>query len=167
MAVVMKNYRIYKCVNCAKKAKTERVLEGYQFGNPFFRCPHCGALNYDQYIKEPALLSSDKLLKNVRAEANTLLFLLYMPCGLFAFFAIAFASQSFLGAFLIVGSLLAFLTYLILKKKKNIDISVYQKELNESMERLNASTEYTQAVIQMQGLDKDSFYEKNNRVNML
>lgn len=167
MAVVMKNYRIYKCVNCAKKAKTERAFEGYRFGNPFFRCPHCGALNYDSYIKEPALLSTDKLLKNVRAEANTLLLLLYMPCGLFAFFAVALAVKSFLVAFLTVGLLLAVLTYLILKRKKNIDISVYQKELNESMERLNASTEYAQAVIQLQGLDEDSFYEKNTRVNML
>lgn len=167
MAVVMKNYRIYKCVKCAKKAKTERAFEGYQFGNPFFRCPHCGALNYDPYIKEPALLSTDKLLKNVRAEANTLLLLLYMPCGLFAFWAVALAVESFLGAFLTVGLLLAVLTYLILKRKKNIDISVYQKELNESMERLNASTEYAQAVIQLQGLDEDSFYKKNTRVNML
>lgn len=167
MAVVMKNYRIYKCVKCAKKAKTERAFEGDQFGNPFFRCSHCGALNYDPYIKEPALLSTDKLLKNVRAEANTLLLLLYMPCGLFAFFAVALAVKSFLVAFLTVGLLLAVLTYLILKRKKNIDISVYQKELNESMERLNASTEYVQAVIQLQGLDEDSFYEKNTRVNML
>ena len=60
MAVVMKQYRTYKCINCSQKAKTERVTEGYTFGNPFYTCPHCGTLNYDPYITEPALLSPKK-----------------------------------------------------------------------------------------------------------
>ena len=158
MAVVMKQYRTYKCINCSQKAKTERVTEGYTFGNPFFPCPHCGALNYDPYITEPALLSPKKLLKNSKSSLNTMLLLLYMPCGLFAFFALTFALGNFLWGLLIVGPILAVLTFLIIRKKKNLNLSQYKTVLDESMARLNSSAEYAQAVIKLQGLDSDSVY---------
>ena len=119
MAVVMKQYRTYKCVNCSEKAKTERVTEGNTYGNPFYSCPHCGALNYDPYILEPALLSPKKILKDSGNSLNTMLFLLYMPCGLFALLALTFALENFLLALLIVGPILALLTVLILLKRKN------------------------------------------------
>lgn len=159
MAVVMKQYRTYKCIKCAQKAKTERVTEGYTFGNPFFNCPHCGALNYDPYIKEPALLSPKKILKDSKSGLNTLLFLLYMPCGLFAFFAITFALKNFLWGVLIVCPILALLTFLILRKKKNLDISKYKEVLDASMNRLNSSSAYAEAVIKLQGVDSDSLYQ--------
>lgn len=163
MAVVMKQYRTYKCASCSGKTKTERVTEGYTFGNPFYTCPHCGALNYDPYITEPALLSPEKLLKNSKSSLHTLLFLLYMPCGLFAFLALSFALESFLWSLLIVGPILALLTVLILLKKKKQGISQYQSELDASMGRLNSSADYAQAVIKLQGLDADSVYQASRQ----
>ncbi|HIZ84596.1 MAG TPA: hypothetical protein H9668_09300 [Firmicutes bacterium] len=159
MAVVMKQYRTYKCASCSQKTKTERVTEGYTFGNPFYTCPHCGALNYDPYITEPALLSPKKLLKDSRNSLNTMLFLLYMPCGLFAFLALSFAFENFLWSLLIVGPILALLTILILLKKRKLDISKYKDLLDESMKRLNSSADYAQAVIKLQGMDADSVYQ--------
>lgn len=160
MAVVMKQYRTYKCINCSQKAKTERVTEGYTFGNPFYTCPHCGTLNYDPYITEPALLSPKKLLKDSKSSLNTMLFLLYMPCGLFAFLAVSFALTNFLWGLLIVGPILAVLTFLILRKKKKLDISKYKPVLDESMQRLNSSSDYADAVIKLQGIDSDSVYHE-------
>ena len=159
MAVVMKQYRTYKCARCFQKTKTERVTEGYTFGNPFYSCPHCGALNYDPYITEPALLSPKKLLKNSKNSLNTLLLLLYMPCGLFAFFALTFALGDFLWALLIVGPVLAVLTFFIIRKKKRLDVSQYQAVLDESMKRLSGSAEYADAVVRLQGADPDSMYQ--------
>ena len=158
MAVVMKQYRTYKCTRCFQKTKTERITEGYTFGNPFYSCPYCGALNYDPYITEPALLSPKKMLKYARHGLNTMLLLLYMPCGLFAFFAITFALGNFLWGLLIVVPILAVLTFLIIRKKKRLDISQYQAELDESMKRLSSSAEYANAVIKLQGVDSDSMY---------
>ena len=114
----MKQYRTYTCIRCSQKTKTERVTDGYTFGNPLYTCPHCGALNYDPYITEPALLSPEKLLKDAKSGMNSMLFLLYMPCGLFAFLAASFALNGFLWGLLIVGPILALLTFLILRKKK-------------------------------------------------
>lgn len=158
MAVVMKQCRTYTCIRCSQKTKTERVTDGYTFGNPLYTCPHCGALNYDPYITEPALLSPEKLLKDAKSGMNSMLFLLYMPCGLFAFLAASFALNGFLWGLLIVGPILALLTFLILRKKKNLDISKYKEVLDESMKRLNSSPEYAKIVIKLQGADSDSVY---------
>lgn len=87
-----------------------------------------------------------------------MLFLLYMPCGLFAFLAASFALNGFLWGLLIVGPILALLTFLILRKKKNLDISKYKEVLDESMKRLNSSPEYAKIVIKLQGVDSDSVY---------
>lgn len=162
MAVVMKQYRKYKCVRCSQHTKTERVTEGYIFGNPFYTCPHCGTLNYDPYIKEPALLSPKKLVKASRQSWNTVLLLLYMPCGVFAFFSISLALHGFLWGALIVFPILALLTFLILRKKANSDISEYKNDLNKSLQRLNSSAEYAQTVIQLQGMDPDCIYNTNS-----
>lgn len=59
---------------------------------------------------------------------------------------------------LIVGPILALLTFLILRKKKNLDISKYKEVLDESMKRLNSSPEYAKIVIKLQGVDSDSVY---------
>lgn len=59
---------------------------------------------------------------------------------------------------LIVGPILALLTFLILRKKKNLDISKYKEVLDESMKRLNSSPEYAKIVIKLQGIDSDSVY---------
>ena len=87
-----------------------------------------------------------------------MLLLLYMPCGLFAFFALTFALGNFLWGLLIVGPILAVLTFLIIRKKKNLNLSQYKTVLDESMARLNSSAEYAQAVIKLQGIDSDSIY---------
>ncbi len=157
----MKQYRTYKCVNCSEKAKTERVTEGNTYGNPFYSCPHCGALNYDPYILEPALLSPKKILKDSGNSLNTMLFLLYMPCGLFALLALTFALENFLLALLIVGPILALLTVLILLKKKKLDVSKYKDILDESVKRLDSSSKYADAVIKLQGIDPDSVYQEH------
>lgn len=158
MAAVIKQYRTYQCTHCFKKSKTERVTEGYTFGTPFYSCPHCGALNYDPYITEPALLSRKKLLKNSNDQWNTILLFLYMPFGLFAFFSISLLLESFLWSLLIVGPVVAFLTIIILIKKRKSNLSEYQTAINQSMQRLNSSSDYAQAVIKLQGVDPDSMY---------
>lgn len=165
MAVVMKQYRKYNCINCSRHIKTDRVTEGYTFGNPFFTCPHCGTLNYDPHIMEPALLSSQKLRQNSAQSWNTILLLLYMPCGLFAFFALCMAFMNPAPAALIVFPILAVLTFLILKKKKNTDISSeYKEAIAQSFQRLDSSPDYAAAVIKLQGTDPDSAY--NMRYNI-
>ena len=66
--------------------------------------------------------------------------------------------NGFLWGLLIVGPVLALLTFLILRKKKNLDISKYKEVLDESMKRLNSSPEYAKIVIKLQGVDSDSVY---------
>lgn len=162
MAVVIKKYRNCKCVKCGNKTKTERVTEGYTFGNPFYLCPHCRALNYDPCIYEPALLSKKKLLEDNKKQWNTILLLLYMPIGFFALFALSMAFSSFIYGALIVVPILAFLTFLILKKRNSKDLSQYSKSIGESVLRLDESDDYRQAVIKLQGIDEDSAYAERN-----
>lgn len=161
MAVVVKNYRTYKCVNCSRKTKIERVTEGYTFGNPLYSCPHCGALNYDPYIVEPAFLSKEKLMKDYKKGWNTILLLLYMPIGFLAFFAVSMALNSFFWGAVIAFPILAFLTFLILRKRNHTDISAqYKNVMDASMQRLIQSPNYAKIVAKMQGIDPGSVYSE-------
>lgn len=155
-------YKIQKCISCGKTSKTERAYEGLQLGNPLYHCQHCRAINYDKNILEPALLNPEVLLKDGRKRYNTFLLLLYIPLGLFAFFALSIALENFFLGFLIVSPILALLTVLILKKKKQVSIQDYEKIINESLNRLESDFKYAQLIIQIQGNDAASAWSRKH-----
>lgn len=153
-------YKFIKCIECGKNAKTERVYEGMDFGNPLFHCKNCGALNYDKGILEPALISPTLLIKDGQKRFNTLLLLLYMPIGLFAFFSLALIFENFLISTAIVSPPLALLTYLILKKRSKVSIDEYSKVIEESIRRLETDVDYAKLVVRIQGNHPDSAWSK-------
>ena len=158
----VKTYRKYTCANCKQTAKTERVFEGLSLGNPLYKCQRCGALNYDKYIFEPALLDPQLLTEDDKKKYNTLLLLLYMPVGLFAFFALSLVFESFAIGFGIVCIPLAGLTALILKKKKSVNIDRFSNQINDSMTRLNTNEQYANIVINLQGNHPNSAWSNRN-----
>ena len=158
----VKTYRNYTCASCKKTAKTERVLEGLSLGNPLFKCQRCGALNYDAFIFEPALLDPEVLVKDEKKKYNTYLLLLYMPVGLFAGFALSMVLNSFAIGFGIVCIPLAVLTALILKKKNSVNTDRFAEAIYDSMKRLRENEQYADIVISHQGNHPNSVWSNRD-----
>lgn len=159
----VKTYRKYPCAYCNRTAKTERVFEGLKFGNPLYKCQHCGLTNYDKFILEPALLDPQLLIEDGKQSYNTLLLILYFPFGIFAFLALSLVFNSFIVGFAIVCIPLCALTALILQKRKNVTLEKYSEEINASIARLEANVQYANLVIKCQGVHPQSvWYTQNN-----
>jgi len=145
----VRQYRKYTCSTCNKTAKEVSVSDRLSLGNPLFKCQHCGALNYDKFILEPALLDPQELIKDAKKQHNNLL--IWLALGVAAFFMLMLLTGSPVIGIVVAGVLFVLLTSSDSKKKNSISTDQFSKEINESLARLNADRSYADLVIKIQG----------------
>lgn len=157
----VRTYRKYTCVNCKKQAKQVTVVDRMKLGNPLFKCPHCGATNYDQFIFEPALLDPQELIKDAKKQYNN--GSIYCMLAVLAFFVLMLATSSPIIGAAAAGILLIVLFSNSHKKKNSITIDHFSKEINESLARLNADRDYANLIIRLQKNHPDSAWSKQGK----